>query len=321
MTSWSAAAVHFYVSNFRRSKATYDSAQATEASLQALYLRPQSHAPPNNLESGLEIKRVDINTWPLYHISSMASRPGTSQQEVHRTIVYIHGGAFYREIDPYHWRLIAQLAHETRLDVLVPIYPLVPRPTATAEQVINGVIDICRSGKYEVVCIAGDSAGGAIALATVQQIQKDAHEIAKKLQSVVLISPVLDCTLSHPENLRLAANDPWLGIEGVRAATKRWAGDLLIEDSRVSPLFGSITDLPPILLFSGTADLLCEDARRLSARFQGKSADNVAEGSVEVEGLTYVECHNMIHVYPILPHWEGGEARKQIVAFVNKHSV
>ena len=234
--------------------------------------------------------------------------------------MYIHGGAFYREIDPNHWHLIVQLAHQTGLDVLVPIYPLVPRPTATAEQVIQGVIDICRSSKHEIVCIAGDSAGGAIALATVQQMQKVAPKIAQELCSVVLISPVLDCALNHPENLRLATSDPWLAIEGLRVAGKRWAGGLLVEDPRVSPLFGELTDLPPVILFAGTADLLCADARRLSARFQGKSADVAVEGSVEVKGFTYVEHPNMIHVYPILPHWEGGEARRQMAAFITEHA-
>jgi acetyl esterase/lipase len=319
MTSWSAAAVRLYISNIRRSKATFASAQATEASIEDLYLHPQSYAPPATLKLDIDIKRVDINAWPLYCVSSKATKPKSSQQNGRRAIVYIHGGAFYREIDPDHWHLIAQLASETGLDVLVPIYPLVPRPTATAEQVIQGVIDICLGCKHEVICAAGDSAGGAIALATVQRIQKDAPKIAQKLQSVVLISPVLDCTFGHPENLRLAANDPWLGIDGLRVAGKRWAGDLSIENPRVSPLHGGIKDLPPILLFAGTADLLCADARRLSARFQGKSVDDVAAGSAEARGLTYVEHPDMIHVYPILPHWEGGEARKQIVAFTTKH--
>lgn len=252
-------------------------------------------------------------------MSSNADGSKASQQASQQAIVYIHGGAFYREIDPFHWKLIAQFARETGLNVLVPIYPLVPRPTATAEQVIQGVIDICCNPSHEVVCVAGDSAGGAIALATVQQMQKVASETAHILRSVVLISPVLDCAFDHPEALRLASKDPWLALEGLRTVAPMWAGDLPISDPRVSPLHGNVIDLPPILLFAGTADLLCADARRLSARFQGRTADKVVEGSVEVDGLTYVEHLDMIHVYPILPHCEGREARKQIVAFVTKH--
>ncbi|KAF3034389.1 hypothetical protein E8E12_002902 [Didymella heteroderae] len=192
MTSWSAAAVRFYVSNIRRSKATFKNAQATEASIQDLYIHPQSYAPPKCLGTHVDINRVDINTWPLYCVSSKANGTNPLQQSGRRAIVYIHGGAFYREIDPNHWHFIVQLAHETKLDILVPIYPLIPRPTATAEQVIQGVIEICRDCRHEVVCVAGDSAGGAITLATVQQMQIDAPEIARKLRSVVLISPVLD---------------------------------------------------------------------------------------------------------------------------------
>ncbi|KAJ4367740.1 hypothetical protein N0V86_009861 [Didymella sp. IMI 355093] len=321
MTSWSAAAIRFYISNIRRSKVTFSNAQATKTSIQNLYLHPQSFVPPTNLGQDVVVKRVDTNTWPLYCVSPKANEPKASQQEARQAIVYVHGGAFYREIDPMHWKLIAQLAHETGLDVLVPIYPLLPRPSATAEKVVQGVIDICCDCKHEVVCVAGDSAGGAITLASVQRMQNDAPQIAQKLRSVVLISPVLDCACAHSENTRLEVNDPWLGIEGIRAVGKRWAGDLPLEDPRVSPLHGTITGLPPLLVFSGTADLLCADARRLSARFQGRSIDDVVEGSVEVAGLTYVEHPDMIHVYPILPHWEGGEARKQMVDFITKHLV
>lgn len=106
MISWSAAAVRFYISNIRRSKATFANAEATEASIQGLYLHPQSYAPPASLGPNVDTTRVDINTWPLYCVLSKV-KPAVSQQNGRRAIVYIHGGAFCREIDPNHWHLIA----------------------------------------------------------------------------------------------------------------------------------------------------------------------------------------------------------------------
>jgi hypothetical protein len=67
----------------------------------------------------------------------------------------------------------------------------------------------------------------------------------------------------------------------------------------------------------GTQDMLCADARRLSAKYQGKDASECVPGSVDLENFTYVEASDMLHVYPLLPHWEGGEARKQIVEFIS----
>lgn len=321
MTSWSASAVRFYIEYIRRPKATFDDVETVEASIQATYLHPQSFAPPTNLGPDITISRLDINAWPLFRVSPRPDESKASQPESRKAMLYIHGGAYCREIDPVHWKLTAQLARETGLDILVPIYPLVPRPTATAAQVVTGMLEICRGSGHEVVCIAGDSAGGAIALAAVQQMQGVAPEMACRLRCVVLIAPVLDCGFEHPEAVRLAREDPWLSLTGLRTVAKKWAGGLPVDDPRVSPLYGSIVGLPPVLLFAGTADLLCADARRLSARFQGKGADEAVEGSVDVDGFTYVELRDMIHVYPLLPHREGAEARKQMVAFVTKHLI
>jgi acetyl esterase/lipase len=85
-------------------------------------------------------------------------------------MLYLHGGAFYREIDAAHWSFIFQAARETGLDVFVPIYPLLPRLGATASNVVSRLAELVHllSQKQEIVNITGDSAGGCIALALTQ---------------------------------------------------------------------------------------------------------------------------------------------------------
>lgn len=234
-------------------------------------------------------------------------------------MLYIHGGAFFREIDPFHWKFTFQIARETGLDVLVPIYPLIPRPAATAAQVIPGLVNICRSVIQDIVGICGDSAGGGIALATMHHMLDAAPELAHKVRSVVLISPVLDITFDHPEIQRLDKIDPWLTPKSLKVITPIWCAGVSTTDPIVSPLYGNITRLPPVLLMCGTDDILNADSRRLSAVYQGKGHDECVAGSIQLEKFTYVEGGEMIHVYPILPHWEGGEARKLIVEFIQEH--
>lgn len=103
-------------------------------------------------------------------------------------------------------------------------------------------------------------------------------------------------------------------------AGKKWAGILPTDDPRASLLYGELTDSLLVLSFAGTAGLFCADARRLSARFLGKSADDVSEGNFEVKGPTHVGRLDIIHVCPMLHHCEVEEVRKQIVAFVTAHS-
>lgn len=234
-------------------------------------------------------------------------------------MLYIHGGAFFREIDPADYRFAAQVARETGLDVLVAIYPLIPRPAATAKLLAAGLIDICRRYEHPIVCIGGESAGGMLSIATAQQMREAHPELLARLRCLILISPVLDCALDHPEVVRLADEDPWLGLDGLRAVTPKLAAGLPLKHPVVSPLFGDIECLPPVMLLCGTADMLCADARRLKSRFQGGDADKAPPGSVELEGFTYIEKEDMIHVYPMLPHPEGAEARKQITEFMRRH--
>lgn len=247
-------------------------------------------------------------------------------------MLYIHGGAWIHEAAPAHWSFAAHAARETGLDVLLPVYPLIPRPTASARQIVDGLASIVRAvtTKHKIVSIAGDSAGGCLALALAQHLaSSEQADLAASLTSLVLISPVLDCALDHPELVALDGDDPWLGIEGLRELIPYYTGrihsnisSLQVTDPVVSPLFGEIDGLPPTMLLCGTHDILCSDARRLSARFQGKAGDKNdkgARGSFQTDDFTYVEQPGMVHVYPLLPHWEGRQARDMIVAFVSKH--
>jgi acetyl esterase/lipase len=288
------------------------------ADIQALYLRPENFLPPRGIDARVALERIDVNEWPLYRVSPVVLKEACSPEEPRPSMLYMHGGGFYREINEVHWRFVCQVAQDTGLDVLVPIYPLIPRPAATASQLIPGMIDLCRLRKQPVVCIAGDSAGGTLALGTAQHAFDTVPDVAARLKSIILISPLLDCAVNHPELLRLDKTDPWLGVEGCRVVSPMWAGDLSTTDPMASPLYGDITHLPPMLLLCGTADMLCVDSRRLSARFQGKDASECIAGSVKLDKFTYIEEADMLHVYPLLPHWEGGLARRVIMDFVSK---
>ncbi|WZH45571.1 Esterase [Fusarium acuminatum] len=317
MPSLTASFVSFYIRWIRQSKVVYDSAENTLKLLHESYIRPQDFHPPTNLGSDIIIDRVDLNDWPLYQISATVP---SLESEPRKALLYIHGGAFIREITPQHWNLTAQIARETSLDVLVPIYPLLPRPGATAQKLATGLVEICRASKQTIVSICGDSAGGMLALSSTQQLRDTEPELFAKVDSLILISPVLDVGLDHPEVVRLSEVDPWLGIDGLRSITPILAADLPLKHPIASPLYGSIENLPPTLLLSGTYDMLCADARRLKSKFTGKDIDQALAGSIEMDRFVYLEKEEMIHVWPLLPHPEGAEGRKLIFHFIKKYS-
>jgi acetyl esterase/lipase len=315
MASFTAWLLRMYLRHVRRTRLIFGSAENTRNDMRELYLRPQSFQPPKNLEPGITIDRIDDGGWPLYRVA-LAGNSAKKRQ----AMMYIHGGAFYREINRQHWKFVMQAVRNTGLDAIVPIYPLLPRPGATAAEVINGLMNICGRLEQPIVSIVGDSAGGMYTLATMQQLLKQHRGLARQVRCIVLISPVLDLGLDHPEVVRRGKNDSWLGLDGLRQLLPLLGPGLPAHDPIVSPLFGDIETLPPVMLLSGTYDMLVADAQRLSAKFQGKGTETCAPGSFQNDRFTFIEKPEMVHVYPLLPHPEGAEARETIIHFVKQHT-
>ena len=119
---------------------------------------------------------------------------------------------------------------------------------------------------------------------------------------LVLISPGLDASISRPEQRAIAARDPMQDIPGIREAARLYAGDLDVAHPYVSPLNGDFCGLAPMIVFSGTRDLLYPDSVDLAAKAQ------VAGVPIELH-LRQGQPHN----YAGLPTPEGRQARAIIL--------
>lgn len=134
--------------------------------------------------------------------------------------------------------------------------------------------------------------------------------------SARLLSPWLDVTMSEPAQAALEPSDVMLMRRPGLALAGRWyANHLDVEDPRVSPLFGDLVGLPPILMFCGSHDILVIDALRFAERARhesGRGADGTAPD------VTYHEEPGLMHVYALLPLPEGRAARQRIAAFLRE---
>ena len=146
------------------------------------------------------------------------------------------------------------MARNTGATVIVPIYPLVPQ--GTAGTVVPAMADLISSQidqhGAENVSVYGDSAGGAIALAAVQELVRRGDPVPSHM---VLISPALDLTFSNPAIQFV--DDPVLSglLPTLHKNAQLWAGDLDLTDPLVSPLFGSLAGLPPTAVYSGSLEI------------------------------------------------------------------
>ena len=274
-----------------RANRVFLTADGARRRVRELELRPTPYGPPSRLRRDVRVE-VSNRGWPVYTITPFGSTPAGS-------VIYVHGGGWVNQIASQHWHLAAQIAAEANTTVTVPIYPLVPFGTAAA--VAAGVVDLVRQNleRYGTTCLAGDSAGGQIALSTALAL-RDGHNIT--LPETVLISPALDLSWSNPRIPAVQPSDPWLATPGGEVLADLWKGDSDILDPVVSPLMGDLAGLGPITLFSGTWDVLNPDAHLLVAKAAAAGVD-----------LDFHEHDGQVHVYPLLPTTVGSDARAAIV--------
>ncbi|UOQ55943.1 alpha/beta hydrolase [Leucobacter allii] len=290
------AAVPLYLAlvGARRPFATAEGARARIAERR---LRPLGYAPPERLRRDVAISAGHEHGWPVYRVTPSPVLPNLARAAA--ALVYVHGGGWVNEISPLHWRLVAQLAAEANLEVIVPIYRLVPFGTAIeARDGVAALVEEARA-RYDDVLLAGDSAGGQIALSAALALRD--RGIALPLTT--LVSPALDLSWSNPRIPEVQPSDPWLGVPGGVVLAEAWRGELPLDDPAVSPLAGELAGLGPLSVYSGTRDVLNPDARLLVERAQEVGV-----------GVSLHERRGQLHVYPLLPTPVGRSARADIVA-------
>lgn len=255
-------------------------------------------APADKTVRGLSVTQHDVAGFPVYAVV----RPGLDR--VHApAVIYLHGGAFVNEIAPQHWQLIAQIARELPVTVIVPIYGLAPDHHADEARAQVGALLRAAAAEERPTYLMGDSAGGNLALVAAQQSVARGEECVR---GVTLIAPWLDLTMANPEIEALEPHDPWLARAALHEVARVWADQTPLADPLISPLFGRFEGLPPVDLWIGTRDICLPDTHLLR--------DAIAQ----VGTVSYHEEPGALHVYPLLPTPEGKRARAELIAHVER---
>jgi acetyl esterase/lipase len=216
------------------------------------------------------------------------------RREPQRAVLFFHGGGYIEGPSAGTWMLGAHFVKDAAAEVWVPAYRLAPRQTAettvpVAQAVYEKLISVWTP---EAVTVSGDSAGGGLALATVQAAAASGLPLPAMLG---LFAPWVDLTMSDWREH--AAEDPMLDYGRLTQSAKAYAGDLPLEDPRVSPLYGDLSGLPPTWISVGDDDMLVHQNRRLRDRLVEAQTPHV-----------YREDPGMAHVHVMLPIPEGRRA-------------
>lgn len=158
------------------------------------------------------------------------------------------------------------------------------------------------------VVIAGDSAGGGLAMSTLLALRDSGAPLPA---AGLAVSPLADWTASGDSMTTNADSDPLLPGPGmVLMLRPMLVGDDEVTNPYVSAVFGDYRGLPPLLVLAGSIEVLRDDGKRIVEAAQRAGVD-----------AEFVEGEAMVHIWPVfadrLP--EAREALDRIGAFVRKH--
>jgi acetyl esterase/lipase len=224
-------------------------------------------------------------------------RPAAGAQ---RTVLYFHGGGYIFGSPRTHRALTSRLALSAGANLFAPAYRLAPEhkcPAAIEDALAAYDWLLAEGAAPSNIVIAGDSAGGGLALATLLALKERG---APAPAGAVLFSPWTDLTGGGDTMTANAGSDAMFQRETIMGGAALYRGGLDAKDPRISPLYGDLHGLPPLLVFASTSELLYSDAARL--------VEKAKEAGVPVR---FEPREGLVHVWPLF-HPLMPEAREAI---------
>jgi len=236
---------------------------------------------PNSLLKNFNIQEAEQDARKVWTISPIDSKSDL-------IILYFHGGAYMSNLSKNHWSLIEKLISKTGAEIVVPDYPLTPEASCKETyDFIEGLFtSLITDYPARRIVFMGDSAGGGLALGFTQQLR---DENKKQPDQIIIFSPWLDVTMCNPKLGRLDKEDNLLSIAGLKNAGQKYAANLDLKDFRVSPIYGDLTGMCRISVFTGTRDILNADAQKFK---QLMKEQNIS--------FNYFEYPDMFHDWVII---------------------
>lgn len=191
-------------------------------------------------------------------------------------VVYLHGGGYVLGSPRSHRHLVSELCRRSGCLVVAADYALAPEHPFPAG--LNDAAAICEAARAEwadLPCaIAGDSAGGGLALAL---LTGPLRPMAKAFTAVAAISPWADLTCSSARYSSDEALDGSLNPHRLKLFSDLYRAGAPARHPGVSPLFAELRGLPPLLIQAGQDEILRDDAVALAEAVRAAGGDVTLE--------------------------------------------
>ena len=256
----------------------------------------------------IRAKGIEVEQTQIAGVDVDWLRPKNARKD--KVVLYLHGGAYVMGSPRTHRQLVSHMVRAAGVVAVLPDYRLAPEHPfpAAIEDAVAVYSGLLESGfGAEDIIISGDSAGGALSVATLLQLR---HAGIPMPAAAVLLSPFLDITGSGESATTRADRDPWFDIADLHVVAGYYCPDESEwKNPLVSPVFANVAGLPPMLIQVGDDEILLSDSTRLAEKLE-------AEG-VEVELEVWPHMWHVFQMF-IRKMPESGAAVRKIAAYIQK---
>ncbi len=222
-------------------------------------------------------------------------------------LLYLHGGGYVLGSARLSAPLTAAICRAAGFAAFSLDYRLAPEhpcPAAIDDAVAAYQALLEHGWPAERIVIAGDSAGGGLALAMLLAARACG---LPRPAAAALVSPWTDLAGRGDSRLTLAACDPVFPKPvALDACAAAYAGEQALDDPVVSPLYADLSGLPPLLIQAGSREILLSDSTRLARRAR--------DAGVRAELQIWDGLFHCFQLLPALP--EAAAATRDIGRFL-----
>ncbi len=227
-------------------------------------------------------------------------------------ILYLHGGGYCIGSITSHRSLVSFIAKSAKAKALSIGYRLAPEnpfPAAVEDAVAAYRWLLTEGNSARHIVIAGDSAGGGLTLATLLDLKQKGEQLPA---AGVCLSPWVDLEAIGDSITSKADIDPMVTKDGLLEMTQAYLGNTDPKTPLAAPLYGDFEGLPPLLIQVGEAEILLDDANRVTERAKQVGVEVVLENWAD-----------MVHVWQFFAAMgvpESKEAIDAIGSFIQKYA-
>ena len=284
MASWQGKFASYYLRRFYRLEVQPDTMML------ALRQKVDKLAAKIKYRGKTEVTPVSIGTMRAEWIRPQKCDPA-------RVILYLHGGGYCIGSIESHRQLVMRLCEAAEARGLLIDYRLAPEhpfPAALDDAVTAYRWLLSQNQSNSGIVLAGDSAGGGLAIATAMALRDGGAPLPRAL---VTMSPWTDTAMTGWTMTTNARKDPVLNWETIHILARHYLKNTNPTNPFVSPLYGNFKGLPPLLIHVGSNEILRDDATR--------AAEKAELAGVDVSCEVWDGMPHVFQGLPFLPESQG----------------